>query len=146
MVQKTRQVHKSTNSKVKSEKIVISRVPAGFPSPAADFSQEMLDLNDMVVEHPAATYYVRVQGHSMINAGINTGDLLVVDRSKDAIDGSIVVAVIDGEFTVKRVGHKNGQLLLIPENEKYNPIEIREGMQVEIWGVVTFVIHNLQAR
>ncbi len=145
-------IKKKTQSRVKAqvnkrlERVVISRVPAGFPSPAGDFSQEMLDLNDMVVEHPAATYYVRVQGHSMINAGIFSGDLLVVDRSKEPIDGAIVVAVIDGEFTVKRVGYKNDHLMLIAENEKYQPIEIRDGMQVEIWGVVTFVIHNLQVQ
>lgn len=121
---------------------VISRIPAGFPAPSTDFSQEQLDLNELVVEHPAATYYVKVQGHSMINAGIHTGDILVVDRSRDAMEGSIVVAVVDGEFTVKRVHEKNGQLQLVAENDRYNPIDIREGMQVEIWGVVTYVIHK----
>jgi DNA polymerase V len=122
---------------------LLSRVPAGFPSPANDFSQDAIDLNTLVVEHPAATYYVRVQGHSMKNAGIQSGDLLVVDRSREFQDKNIVVAVIDGEFTIKRVCTVNSVQYLVAENDDYKPIMIRDGMNVEIWGVVTFVLHEL---
>lgn len=118
------------------------RIPAGFPSPAADFSQHTLDLNELVVQHPAATYYVQVQGYSMLGAGITTGDILVVDRALEATEGSIVVAVVDGEFTVKRVHYQQGQLELHAENERYKSIVVREGMSVELWGVVTYVIHK----
>lgn len=102
-----------------------------------------MNLNDLVVDHPAATYFIQVQGNSMINAGINSGDILVVDRSLNPKTNDIVVAVIDGEFTVKRVGIQNGKQFLVAENQEYNPIEIREGMAVQLWGVVTFVIHRV---
>lgn len=122
---------------------LIGNIPAGFPVPSSDFTRSHLDLNELVIEHPAATYFVQVMGYSMIGAGINTGDLLVVDRSTDYKDGSIVIAVVDGEFTVKRVQKVNGKRYLVAENEKYNPIELREGMSVEIWGVVTYVVHKV---
>ncbi len=125
------------------KKILISGIPAGFPAPATEFGSDTIDLNELVVEHPAATCYVRVQGHSMKGAGIFTGDLLVVDRSKDPQHDSVVVAVVDGEFTVKRMKKKGDIMELVAENDSYHPIEIREGMQVEIWGVVTYVIHQI---
>jgi DNA polymerase V len=122
--------------------VQISSVPAGFPSPAADFSETPLDLNKILIEHPASTFFVRVMGSSMVDAGIITGDVLVVDRSLTPQQGSIVLAVIDGSFTVKRYTSKNGKIELVPENGKYAPIVITDGMEVEIWGVVTYVIHK----
>jgi len=118
-------------------------VPAGFPMPSSDFTQSLMDLNDMVVEHPAATYFVQVQGHSMKGVGIFSGDLLVVDRAIEAKSGAIVVAVIDGEFTVKKLATVGGKRYLVAENENYEPIELRDGMNVEVWGVVTFVVHRV---
>ncbi len=122
---------------------VISGIPAGFPVPASDFTQSLMDLNELVVDHPAATYFVQVQGHSMKDAGIHTEDILVVDRSLTAKVGSIVVAVVDGEFTVKKLGLIQGKQYLIAENTEYHPIELKDGMNVEIWGVVTFVVHRI---
>jgi DNA polymerase V len=127
----------------KSELTVVRGIPAGFPSPANDFVQSTIDLNQELVEHPAATYYVQVEGHSMIGAGINTGDLLVVDRSKEFEENSIVVAVIDGCFTVKRIRKIAGVYNLVAENTDFKEIPLREGMDVEIWGVVTYVIHKV---
>lgn len=138
---------KYTISRAVKEKVIVSPVingvPAGFPSPVNDFVQNAIDLNEVVVEHPAATYYVRIQGHSMKNAGIQSGDLLVVDRSRTVCNDSIVVAVVDGEFTVKRVRTLNGVRYLVAENEDYKPIALKDGMNVEIWGVVTFVVHKV---
>jgi DNA polymerase V len=111
--------------------------------PSSDFTQSLMDLNDLVVEHPAATYFVQVQGHSMKDAGIFSGDLLVVDRAVEAKTGAIVVAVIDGEFTIKKLSSVQGKRFLVAENGDYEPIELKEGMNVEIWGVVTFVVHRV---
>lgn len=129
--------------KTSNKKTIITGIPAGFPIPSSDFTQSLLDLNDLVVEHAAATYFVRVQGHSMKNVGIFTGDILVVDRALEAKNGSVVVAEVDGEFTVKKMSTIQGKRYLVAENSDYKPIELKEGMKVEIWGVVTFVIHQL---
>jgi len=130
--------------KTKSKKVLLTEgIPAGFPIPSSDFSQSLFDLNGFVVEHPAATYFIRVQGHSMKGAGIFSGDILVVDRSVEERVGAIVVAVVDGEFTVKKVQTVEGKRYLVSENSDYHPIELKEGMSVEIWGVVTFVIHQV---
>ncbi len=119
-------------------------VPAGFPSPAQDYIEDVLDLNELLIQHPAATYFVRVEGYSMLNAGIYPEDILIVDRSLDAVNGKIVIAVVDGEFTVKRLRiDKNGVCFLMPENADYEPVRIHEGMDFSIWGVVTNVIHKL---
>jgi len=120
-----------------------SRVAAGFPSPASDYEEGRLDLNSLLVKHPAATFLVRVQGDSMINVGIHPHDILVVDRSVVAASGKIVIAVLDGELTVKRLLHQAGRAYLMPENDKYPPIEVLEGQHFSIWGVVTNVIHPL---
>jgi DNA polymerase V len=119
------------------------RVPAGFPSPADDYIDQRLDLNDHLVNHPAATFFVRVQGHSMQGASINDGDLLIVDRAIDPVDGKVVIAAVNGELTVKRLMLRNGQAWLQPENPAYAPLEIIEGLDCVIWGVVTNVIHKL---
>ncbi len=118
-------------------------VSAGFPSPAGDYMEGKLDLNRHLIRHPAATFFVRVTGDSMIGAGIHSGDLLIVDRAIEPADGKVVVVALDGELTVKRLSMRNGCVMLLPENERYLPIAITSEHQFEIWGVVTNVIHPL---
>jgi DNA polymerase V len=118
-------------------------VTAGFPSPADDYVEGRLDLNAHLVKHPAATFFVRVAGDSMIGAGIHPGDILVVDRSLEAVDKRVVIAVVNGELTVKRLRMTQGRITLAAENPAYAPMEIRPDMEFEIWGVVTTVIHAL---
>jgi len=120
-----------------------STVPAGFPSPAEDYLDTCLDLNDLVVKHPAATFFVRAKGHSMIDAGIDSGDVLVVDRALEPGETSIVVAILNGDFTVKRISHCDDGFYLLPANCNLDPIQITEDMDFQIWGVVTHVIHRL---
>ena len=117
-------------------------VKAGFPSPADDYMEQKLDLNEHLIQHPAATFFVRVEGDSMRGAGINKGDILVVDRALEPTNGKIVVAVINGEFTVKRIRIMEGKICLEAENANYPPIRIEEGWDFEVWGVVTFSIHK----
>jgi DNA polymerase V len=123
--------------------VFLGRLPAGFPSPADDYIEGKLDLNRHLIKHPAATFFVRVTGDSMIGAGIHSGDLLVVDRSLDAVDGHVIVAALDGELTVKRLFKRGGLLRLLPANSEYQPIEILTQQTFEIFGVVTNVIHAL---
>lgn len=118
-------------------------VAAGFPSPAEDYLEGKLDLNKYLIKHPAATFFVRVTGDSMIAAGIHPGDILIVDRSIEPADKKVVIAVIEGELTVKRIRRLKGKIVLMPENEKYKPLKINAEMTFEIWGVVTSVIHPL---
>lgn len=120
----------------------LSPVQAGFPSPADDYVENSLDLNELVLQHPAATFFVRVEGESMIDANIHSGDILVVDRSISAASGKIVVAVINGEFTVKRLVQKNGAVYLQPENSRFPPIKVDPEGDFQIWGVVTYIIHK----
>lgn len=117
-------------------------VEAGFPSPADDHMERMLDLNEEIVRNPAATFFVRVQGHSMKDAGIHPGDILVVDRSLTPTDRQIVVAMIDGEFTVKRFRKNRGKVFLEAENPDFKSIEIREDQDMTLWGVVSYIIHK----
>lgn len=123
--------------------LYVNKISAGFPSPADDYIEQRLDLNLHLIKHPAATFFLRVSGDSMINAGIYSGDLLIVDKSLEPIDGKIIIAALDGELTVKRLYKKNQQIKLIAENPLYPAIEIRE-QDLIIWGVVTFVIHEAQ--
>lgn len=123
--------------------VFLGRLPAGFPSPADDYIEGTLDLNRHLIKHPAATFFVRVTGDSMIGAGIHSGDLLVVDRSLDAVDGNVIVAALDGELTVKRLFRQGEILRLLPANATYQPIEILTQQSFEIFGVVTNVIHAL---
>ncbi len=122
----------------------LSIMKAGFPSPADDYVESKLDFNEYLVKHPSATFCVRVTGDSMKNAGINSGDLLVVDRAVTPRDNKIIVAILNGEFTVKRMAKNKNGLFLIPENPNYEPIEIKGEMDFEVWGVVTHVIHDLK--
>lgn len=118
-------------------------VSAGFPSPAEDYIEGRLDLNELMVAHPAATFFVRVAGDSMIGAGIHHDDILVVDRSLEPVSGRVVIAEINGELTVKRLFKRDSRVRLLAENPAYPPIELSGEATCEIWGVVTFVIHNL---
>jgi len=119
-----------------------SSVKAGFPSPAEDHIEEKLDLNRLMVEHPAATFFLRVEGESMENANIQPGDTLVVDRALTPQNGQIIVAVLNGEFTVKRLKKKENRLYLLPENPAFPTLEITSETEFQIWGVVTFIIHK----
>jgi DNA polymerase V len=120
-----------------------SPVKAGFPNPAEEAGGFALDLNEYLVKHPASTYYLRVEGDSMIGAGITSGDIVVVDKSLEARSGDIVVAAVDGEFTLKRLKKQsNGDVWLMPENPAYRPIALHEVTDAVLWGVVTFVVHR----
>jgi DNA polymerase V len=129
--------------KAQSLPLYLSRVEAGFPSPADDHLDKALDLNELLVANQAATYFVRVAGDSMTGAGIHDGDLLVVDRSLEPGTGKIVIACVDGEFTVKRLLRKGGRPWLMPENPAYRPMEIKEERDISIWGVVTAVVRQV---
>jgi DNA polymerase V len=118
-------------------------VSAGFPSPALDFMETKIDLNKVLCENPLATFYIKVDGHSMIDAGINDKDVLVVDRSLEPKNNKIAICFIDGEFTVKRIKLEKGILWLLPENSKYTPIKVTEENVLIIWGIVTYVIKAL---
>ena len=123
--------------------LYMTSIEAGFPSPADDYIEGKLDLNEHLIKHPAATFFVRVSGESMIKAGIYPGDILIVDRSLEAVDKKIVIAVVDGELTVKRLRIRSGKPSLEPENDRFAPIEIKPDMSFDIWGVVTNVIHKV---
>ncbi len=123
--------------------LFLESVSAGFPSPADDYLEGKLDLNEHLIRNPSATFFVRVTGDSMIDAGVYSGDILVVDRSLFPKDGNIVIAVINGELTVKRIKKSQNKLFLLPENPDYDPIEISAEMSFEVWGVVSTVIHSL---
>ena len=123
--------------------LFVVRVSAGFPSPAEDWVEGRLDLNRYLVRHPAATFFVRVSGDSMIGAGIDTDDILIVDRAAEADDGDVVIARINDELTVKRLRVRDGEIWLVPDNEDYEPLRITEGMEFEVWGKVCHVIHSL---
>jgi DNA polymerase V len=117
-------------------------ISAGFPSPALDFIDLSIDLNKHLIKHPSATFYGRVKGLSLKNAGITDGDLLIIDKSLEPVNGKIAVCYIDGEFTAKRIQISKDEILLIPENEDYKPIKITEENDFIIWGIVTHVIKS----
>jgi DNA polymerase V len=118
-------------------------VSAGFPSPADDFKELRISIDQEVVKNAEATFYARVAGESMQGAGLDDGDLLVIDRSKDPQDNNIAVCFIDGEFTVKRLKIEADCMYLMPENSKYKPIRVTEENELIIWGVVTFVVKKV---
>lgn len=120
-----------------------ARVSAGFPSSAENYLEKSLDLNELLIKHPAATFFVRVKGESMINAGIKSQDILIVDRALSVSHNKIVVVRVHDELTVKRIMMHEDKLLLMPDNETYKPIEITAETDFEIWGVVTYVIHQV---
>ena len=118
-------------------------VAAGFPSPADDHLEGSLDLNEHLIKHPSATFFVRVSGDSMIKAGIHEDDILVVDRSIEPRNGKIIIAAVEGQLTVKRLNRTKTQTFLMPENDAYAPIPIADDNDMVIWGVVTSVIHQV---
>lgn len=119
--------------------LFLSPAACGFPSPAQDYVEQTIDLNQLCIAHPAATYFVRAAGDSMVDHGIRDGDLLIVDRSRKARHGSVVVAAVDGEFTVKEL-QLEPSIALLPGNLAYRPIHFSEGQELEIFGVVTGVV------
>jgi DNA polymerase V len=137
-------IYKPDRSTKRRQPLFMATVPAGFPSPAADYEEGKLDLNKHLIRNPAATFFVRVTGDSMLKAGIHSGDLLVVDRSIEPKDKKVVIAVVNGELTVKRIRiRKNRRLTLEAENDAYQNQEINDQIEFEVWGVVTNVIHEL---
>lgn len=124
--------------------LLLTHIQAGFPSPAESYSEKSLDLNELIIKHPAATFFVKVEGDSMIDAGIRSGDILVVDRALEITDNKIVIVQLNGEFTVKRIRKINQEIYLIPENPSFKSIKITEEMNFEIWGVVSYVIHHVK--
>lgn len=123
--------------------LFLSAVQAGWPSPAEDYIDEEINLHELVVRNPAATYFLRATGDSMLGAGIHDGDLLVVDRSTEASHNRVVIAALDGELLVKRLVHRGRQTFLAPANPDFPEIEITHREYVHIWGVVTYVLHKL---
>ena len=123
--------------------IINSGIAAGFPSPADDFKQNRISLDNELVKNKEATFFARVSGESMINAGLEDGDLIVIDRSIEPINNKIAVCFIEGEFTVKRLIVKKNKIWLKPENSSYKPIEVNDDDQLIIWGIVTNVIKKL---
>ena len=144
-------VHKSREHKiikfVKKRKnklpLFTCHISAGFPSPADDHLAAKLDLNEYLIKNPSASFFLKVSGDSMLNAGIHDGDILLVDRSIEVKNGKIVIAAVDGSLTVKRLIEKGSKKILQAENKEYRDIEISEEQELVIWGVVTNVIHKV---
>lgn len=132
-----------SNNQPVSIPLFLEAVSAGFPSPAQDYIEQVLDLNELCIQHPAATFFVRVEGDSMLNAGIYPDDILIVDRSLHAGHGDIVIASLQGELTVKELQLRPA-VRLVPHNPAYRPITLQEGSELDIFGVVTRVIHSLR--
>ena len=134
----------SFNSTTKRFRIPLlnDSVSAGFPSPADDYTEESIDLNEHLISNPFSTFFLRVKGESMINAGIKDKDLIIVDKSLIAKPGDIVIAMIDGEFTIKRLSIKNDELYLKAENHNYPDFSFKNHIDVQIWGVVIYSIHS----
>ncbi len=129
-----------------STPLINEHIVAGFPSPAEDYVDVGIDLNEHLIQHPASTFFLRVKGNSMTNAGIQDGDLLIVDRSLTPQPGCIVVAALDGDFTLKRLVHNKGVLYLEAENPNYQPIDLRHYDDIHIWGVAIYSIHTIVQR
>ena len=124
--------------------LYLSSIKAGFPSPADDYIEKKLDLNEYLIKNPPATFFLRVSGDSMKDACIQEEDLLIVDCSINAVSENIVVAALDGELTLKRVRKIQGKLYLVAENKNYDPLPVTEDSDLIIWGVVTHVIHHFR--
>jgi len=115
----------------------------GFPSPAANYMKKGLDLNEFFIKHPSATFYLRVTGDSMLGAGIHSEDIIIVDRALKPTDGRVVVVILNGDFMVRRLRMAKNKIRLTADNDNFQPIEIAEGTDFQIWGVVSGVIHVL---
>lgn len=123
--------------------VLSAGISAGFPSPAMDFMDVSIDLNQLMIKHPSATFFGRVQGTSMLDAGISDGDLLVIDRSLSPANNKIAICFIDGEFTIKRIQKEVDCCWLMPANEKYKPIKVTKDNDFLVWGIVTHVIKKV---
>jgi len=136
-------IYSPEKSQLRKRPIVNEDISAGFPSPAEDFKEVRISLDKELVKNEDATFYARVRGNSMIDANIEDGDLLVIDRSIETRNGKIAVCMIDGEFTIKRLKVEKKCVYLIPENKKYNPIKVTDEDELIIWGIVTYVIKEV---
>lgn len=139
-------ISKAVITKKQKHPLFLSTVKAGFPSPADDYIEKQIDLNELLIKRPAATFFVKVDGDSMIGAGITPGSILVVDRSVTPANDCIILAILDGEFTVKRFRKHKNEITLFPENPAYQPIKIKEGHDFEVWGVVLHVIQSFTSK
>jgi len=126
------------------QQFISSGIKAGFPSPAADFEENKISLDVILVKNKETTFYAKASGNSMIGAGIDDGDILVIDRSLEPQNNKVAVCLIDGEFTVKRIKKNDDELYLIPENSLYKSIKIEEHNELIIWGIVTYVIKKME--
>ena len=143
---KKKKIIKFFTPKIENEKgqwMIPDGISAGFPSPAEDFQQTRISLDKELVKNKDATFFARVSGDSMKGAGLNDGDLIIIDKSINPENGKIAVCLIDGEFTIKRIKKEKEKIYLIPENIKYKAIELKEGNELVIWGIVVYVIKNL---
>ena len=137
---------KSIKNKQILTPIFLDSVSAGFPSPATDYMENKLDLNEYLIKHPAATFIVKAKGSSMTDARILSGDLLIVDRSISPKSDDIVIASIFGDLTVKKLKKKQNSFFLLSANSDYPSIEVKEEMECFIWGVITYIIHETASR
>lgn len=122
---------------------MVEGIHAGFPSPAEDYTEPVLDLNRYVIKNPASTFYARISGDSMVGVGIQDGDIVVIDKSLEPANDQIAVCFIDGEFTLKRIHTENGRLFLMPHNPNFPSIEITEENNFQVWGIVTYIIKKM---
>ena len=122
---------------------MVEGIHAGFPSPAEDYTEPVLDLNRYVIKNPASTFYARISGDSMVGVGIQDGDIVVIDKSLETANDQIAVCFIDGEFTLKRIHTENGRLFLMPHNPNFPSIEITEENNFQVWGIVTYIIKKM---
>ena len=143
MIKKTLLLFNYKKLKTEGQLLINQGISAGFPSPADDFKETRISLDRELVKNKEATFYARVSGDSMVGAGLDDGDLLVIDRSKNPENGKIAVCMIDGEFTVKRIKKEKNKVYLMPENRRYKPIELKEENELIIWGVVEYVIKKV---
>jgi DNA polymerase V len=123
--------------------LMSSRVSAGFPSPADDYIELSLDLNKALIDNPSATFYARVKGMSMQDAGIEDGDLLIIDRSRAPYNGATAVCFLNGDFTAKKIKISGTKVWLMPANEAFQPLEVKEDQELIIWGIITYVIKKM---
>jgi len=137
------EIYSLEKSKLQKRPIVNEDIAAGFPSPAEDFKEVRISLDKELVKNEDATFYARVRGNSMVDANIEDGDLLVIDRSIESRNGKVAVCMIDGEFTIKRLKIEKECVYLMPENKSYKPIKVEEGNELIIWGIVTYVIKKV---
>jgi DNA polymerase V len=134
------EIFNSANEVALSLPFVVNGISAGFPSPALDFEDARIDLNKELIKHPLSTYYGRVKGVSLKNAGIDDGDIMVIDKSLRPTHGKIAVCFLDGEFTAKRILIENDKVILMPENDDYKPIIVTPENNFVVWGIVVYVI------